>query len=120
MREVFDTIADLRQELHSWLESLPEDFKVAVDCTSVNELTLTTTTPLQLVLYLRYGYHAAIIAVHSIVLHPWNSIPFEVKANEKEQFRFNIASGMDVVRHSSRKIILSLQKITLNVTTPKW
>jgi hypothetical protein len=71
-------------------------------------------------LYQLYAYYGSLIAIHSVLVHPWNAMVFKVDLSQKLELRKHVAHSTNIVVDASRKMIQNLRHINISPSTPKW
>ncbi|PQE06909.1 Fungal specific transcription factor domain-containing protein [Rutstroemia sp. NJR-2017a BBW] len=114
--KTLEVIQELNTELQEWRDSLPPFLQPDAPTTrhgkrpqNINEYH---------VMYLRYAYYGSIIAIHSILTHPWNSSLFGSGQSSALQDRISISSHLVV--NAARGIILDTDAIHITASTPIW
>ena len=74
----------------------------------------------QNVVYHHYAYYGSIVAIHSILVHPWNSTALKIEAYEHEELAGMVANSMQVYVNATRKFVQYLPQLDVNALMPKW
>lgn len=70
--------------------------------------------------YCHYAYYGSLVAIHSILVHPWNTITIQIEPGQREEYLQLAATSAEVFVESTRNFIRNLPQIKVNVSTPKW
>ncbi|KAJ5783771.1 fungal specific transcription protein [Penicillium psychrosexuale] len=70
------------------------------------------------VMYIRYAYFGSVMAIHSILTHPWNSAL--LGSSQTPALQHDISISAHVVVNAARSIILDTDVIHTDVSTPIW
>lgn len=115
--DVTQTISDLSFQLQDWWDSLPTYAKQ--DLRSLGP-QLPENVHIFQVIYLHYSYYASLVAIHSILVHPWNSSALKIDPHQKEEYSRLVASSLEVFADATRRLIHNLPHVDINALTPKW
>lgn len=113
--EVVHTIDHLNQTLQEWRESLPPLLKQGTNCPAIPEHAYPIHGHYQL-----YAYLGSLIAIHSILVHPWNAPVVKIEPSQMQEFRKHVIHSTNTIADASRKIIQALRHLTINAASPKW
>lgn len=113
-REVVNAISELNLAIEQWYSSLHPS--VRMDPTN---LTLPTDIHPSKALFLYYSYHASLIALHLVLVHPWNAVPIHSGEYEKDEIRRHVLNCTEIVVEAARNIIRGLQHVTVTPLSSK-
>lgn len=115
--EVIRIIANLDQKLQAWRAQLPDyiDFEKPFDADR-----LPASLSSHHFFYLAFSYYGSLMAIHSIIVQPWNALAIQVCCNQRDQLRQQIQRSSDILLGSSRKIIQQLPHVKIEPSTHKW
>jgi hypothetical protein len=114
--KTLEVIQELNTELQEWRDSLPPFLQPDVPTTRHGKRPQNNN--MYHVMYLRCAYYGSIIAIHSILTHPWNSSLFGSGQSSALQDRISISSHLVV--NAARSIILDTDAIHITASTPIW
>lgn len=117
LHELSDTIADLTQQLDAWWDKLPDFMKL--DLCSPSRV-MPPHVHFQNVIYHHYAYYGSIVAIHSILVHPWNSTALKIEPYEHQDLAGMVANSMQVYVNATRKFVQYLPQLDVNALMPKW
>ncbi|KIW90829.1 uncharacterized protein Z519_08612 [Cladophialophora bantiana CBS 173.52] len=116
LQRISETIADLSQQLDDWWNGLPEFVKKDLNASA----PLPPNVLFLHVAYLHYAHYSSLVAIHSILVHPWNSIILKIESDQKEEFAALASASMDLYLKATRRFIHNLPQVDMNALTPKW
>lgn len=117
LQELADTISNLTQQLDTWWDNLPDFMKLDL-CDSLR--VMPPHVHFQNVIYYHYAYYGSIVAIHSVLVHPWNSSALRVEPYEQQELAVMIANSMQVYVKATRKFVQYLPQLDVNALMPKW
>lgn len=117
LEELVNTITSLDQILRSWRAKLPIyiDFENPLDA---NRLPRSVYP--HHFFYLLFSYYGSLIAIHSIIVQPWNAIAIKIYCNQRDQLSQQVQKSSEILIMSSRKIIEQLPHVKIEPSTHKW
>jgi len=117
LQEVADAIADMSQQLETWWNNLPDFLKVDLGDSS---RPLPPYVHFQNVLYHHYSYYGTIVAIHAILVHPWNSAALKVEPHEHGELARMTTNSREVYINATRKFVQHLPQLQITALSPKW
>ncbi|KAK6365711.1 hypothetical protein LTS17_011098 [Exophiala oligosperma] len=120
LQEVANMISDMSQRLDAWWGNLPNFLKMDLGDRSHR---LPPNINFQCVLYHHYAYYGTKVAIHAILVHPWNSTVLKVSEEEphqREELARMTAQSREVYIDATRKFVQYLPQLDINALTPKW
>ncbi|KAJ9616191.1 hypothetical protein H2204_013986 [Knufia peltigerae] len=114
LQEVAATISELHNKVEGWYSSLPVSLKLDAATGSFP----SGTHPVH-GLFLHFSYHASLMAIHSVLVHPWNAVPLDHSQNSKEDLQNQVLSSTRIVAEASRNIIRNLKHVRVGPAAPK-
>jgi hypothetical protein len=114
--EVLSAIHDLDTLLDQWYKAVPPDFRQACS----NEHTTPERVYQDHVHYVAYAYHGSRMAIHSILVHPWNAPRPNVEPARRQKFRDHVARSSESLVSAAREILQRLRHLDINAASPKW
>lgn len=114
--KILEMIEELNTELQEWRDSLPSFLQP--DAPTTRHGKRPQNINMYHVMYLRYAYFGSIMAIHSILTHPWNSSLFV--SGQTAALRNRISISSHVVVNAARAIILDTDAIHVDASTPIW
>jgi len=120
LEDIVNTISSLDEEVRNWRDSLPPFMKWDSHGLLPDQSSLPPNVHPYHVCWQAFSYYGSLIAIHSVLVHPWNAMAFRVEPNQKQQLRRHVAHSTSVVVHASRKMVQNLRHITITASTPKW
>lgn len=117
LQELRELIDDLSVQLNDWWQALPEILK----CDPRNPPTnLPRNVHFQHILWNHFAYYGSLVTIHSIAVHPWNTLMLTVEPHEKEELARLVATSTEVYVTATRNFINNFPRVTINSLTPKW
>lgn len=113
-QDVVRAISELHSTLDQWYLSLVPSIKM-----DPNSSTLPPDVHPSKVLCLLYSYHGSLIAIHSVLVHPWNAVPLQFGTHEKEEVRKHILNSTEVVVEAARNMVRNLRHLSITPSSPK-
>lgn len=117
LQEVASSIAEMTQQLDTWWDSLPDYMKLDLRNPSRQ---LPPSLDFQSVLYHHYAYYGSVVAIHAVLVHPWNSTALKILPHEREEFARMTAESGEVFINATRKFVQYLPQLNINPLSPKW
>ncbi|CAI7606784.1 unnamed protein product [Penicillium viridicatum] len=114
--KILEMIEELNTELQEWRDSLPSFLQP--DAPTTRHGKRPQNINMYHVMYLRYAYFGSIMAIHSILTHPWNTSLFG--SDQTAALRNRISISSHVVVNAARAIILDTDAIHVDASTPIW
>ncbi|KIW05994.1 uncharacterized protein PV09_03177 [Verruconis gallopava] len=119
VKEVVSTITHLDQKLRLWRARLPPyiDFDQPFNADRLPP----SVYPLHF-FYLFFSYYGALMAIHSIIVQPWNAIAVQLCRNQSQLTLLNqqVQKSDEILVSASRKIIEQLPHVKIEPSTHKW
>ncbi|KAL0260209.1 hypothetical protein SLS55_003893 [Diplodia seriata] len=112
--KVFRRVQHLNAQLRTWAESAPPTCRPD----PLRKSSLPPSVPINLILYVRYTYHGAVIALNSCFTYPW--VTERVKYREDSRFQKQIDESTALVAEMSRLTIKDTKHIDIDFTSPVW
>lgn len=117
LQELRELIDDLSLQLNDWWQALPEILKSDMHNPPTN---LPRNVHLQHIIWNHFAYYGSLVTIHSIAVHPWNTLMLTVEPHEKEELARLVATSTEVYVTATRNFINNFPRITINSLTPKW
>ncbi|KEF51074.1 uncharacterized protein A1O9_12856 [Exophiala aquamarina CBS 119918] len=117
LQDLNDTITDLSRQLNGWWDGLPSFIKD--DLRSPSRI-LPPAVHFEQVVYHHYSYYSSIVAIHSILVHPWSTAAFQIAPHQTDEFARLKAASMEVYVNATRNFIHNLPHLAINALSPKW
>ena len=114
--KIIEVIRNLNAELDEWRDSLPLFLRPDLPTRRHGEQLHNIN--MYLVMYIRYAYFGSVMAIHSILTHPWNSALFG--SSQTPALHHDTSISAHVVVNAARSIILDTDVIHTDVSTPIW
>lgn len=113
--EVVRTISDLERTLREWHDSLPPVFRIETNLSDIPpDLDIIH------VLYMHYAFFGGLIAINSLLAHPWNSEVVRLRQSDMAELETHAAQCLLTVVGASRQIIRRLRHVSIDVCSPRW
>lgn len=113
--EVVRTISDLERTLREWHDSLPPVFRIETNLSDIPpDLDIVH------VLYMHYAFFGGLIAINSLLAHPWNSEVVQLRQSDMAGLETHAAQCLLTVVGASRQIIRRLRHVSIDVCSPRW
>ncbi|KAM3154891.1 hypothetical protein ABEW05_004608 [Botrytis cinerea] len=112
--KTLEVIQELKKELQEWRDTLPQFLQP--DAPTRRHGKRPDNINMYHVMYLRYAYYGSIMAIHSILTHPWNSSLFG--SGQSLALRNRISISSHAVVNAARAIILDTDAIHVDASTP--
>lgn len=112
--KIFHRIQHLNAQLRIWTESAPP----ACRPKPLRKSSLTPDVPMNLILYIRYTYYGAVIALNSCFTYPW--LMERVNHREDARFQKQINESTALVAEMSRNTIKDSKHIDIDFSSPVW
>ncbi|KAL1614639.1 hypothetical protein SLS54_009609 [Diplodia seriata] len=112
--KVFRRVQHLNAQLRTWAESAPPTCRPD----PLRKSSLPPSVPINLILYVRYTYHGAVIALNSCFTYPW--LTERVKYREDSRFQKQIDESTALVAEMARLTIKDTKHIDIDFTSPVW
>lgn len=114
--KIIEVIQKLNTELQEWRDSLPSSLQPDAPTRRYGQHPHNIN--MYHVMYLRYAYFGSVMAIHSILTHPWNSSLFG--SSQTPALRNHISISAHVVVNAARSVILDTDAIHIDTSTPIW
>lgn len=114
LQDVTGTISDLHAATEQWYASVPESLKLNLATGRFSE----AIHPVQGVFSL-FAYYGCLLAIHSVLVHPWNAVPLDYSQCDKEELQRYVLNSTEIVVEASRNIIRNLKHVRINPSAPK-
>ncbi|TGO36848.1 hypothetical protein BHYA_0113g00210 [Botrytis hyacinthi] len=114
--KTLEVIQELNKELQEWRDTLPQFLQP--DAPTTRHGKRREYINMYHIMYLRYAYYGSIMAIHSILTHPWNSSLFG--SGQSSALRSRILISSHAVVNAARAIILDTDAIHVDASTPIW
>ncbi|OAG42910.1 hypothetical protein AYO21_02861 [Fonsecaea monophora] len=112
--EVKRILTTLQSTLDQWYESLPATVRIN---TTTNEFP-RDLHPMK-TLYLLFSYYGSTIAINSVMVNFWNTLPIHFEATHYDEARDFISQCTEVVAEAARNIVRNLRHVAITPSTPK-
>lgn len=117
LQDLAETISDLSQQLNDWWDNLPDFIKDDLHSPS---RVLPPNVHFHHVAYQHYAYYGSLVAIHSVLVHPWSLNALKIAPHQKNEFTSMKAASMEVYVNATRKFIHGLPQLDITTLTPKW
>ncbi|TGO62275.1 hypothetical protein BOTNAR_0116g00120 [Botryotinia narcissicola] len=114
--KTLEVIHEFNKELQEWRDTLPQFLQPDAPTTRLGKCPEYIN--MYHVIYLRYAYYGSIMAIHSILTHPWNSSLFG--SGQSPVLRSRISISSHAVVNAARAIILDTDANHVDASTPIW
>lgn len=112
--KILRRVQHLNVQLHTWKESAP----LACRPEPLRKSSLPSSVSIDLILYIRYTYYGAAIALNSCFTYPW--LMERVSYKEDARFQKQIEESAALVAEMSRNTIKDTKHIDIDFTSPTW
>lgn len=113
-KDRIDSIAYFQDQLQQLLRDMPPELKIGTlarpnysTCRLVNTL------------YIHFSVYGSLMAINTHFFYPWMTSNMHGD-DYNDMIERQIASSSSIVAEAARKLILTLQLVDTNVTTPSW
>jgi hypothetical protein len=112
---LIDTFTALSSQLEEWYNLIPPRLKIDPRGGSSRP---PNTARIEQLMYLHYGYHGSLMAIHAVFAYPWmvNYGDFEDKPAVDGQR----ISSTNAMIGAARNIILSSRMVSIDPACPHW
>lgn len=120
LQDLSNTITELSCQLQSWWDAAPLFVKDDLRSWSQGSRTLPENVHFHHIIQHHYAYYASLVAIHSILVHPWNATVINIEPDQRQEYARLMANSTDIFVNATRKFILNLPQLEINALTPKW
>jgi hypothetical protein len=114
-QDVVAAISDLQSALDQWYSSLPARLIFTVE----GYVKPSPGLHPDYMLYLYYSYQSSLMAIHSVLVHPWNKIALDYSPHEINEVHRQISRSTDSIAEASRCILRAVKHTDISPSTPK-